>query len=154
MHTGKFSTWAKWESRAQLENLHLPGIYALAISETTIEDEPFSYLEDSKYFGMTNSLAGLRGLLKQFDNTIYGKSGHGGADRFCSDYPKPELLLPKLFVAILPFQCNVSTFAPSDLLVMGKVAMAEYECFAHYASIFKRLPQYNDKASPKQGRSK
>ena len=153
MHTELFSHWASWESRTQLTGLHFPGIYALAISDINIEGRPFSYLKEIKYFGMTNSLAGLRGRLKQFDNTIRGKNGHGGAERFCRDHSKPELLLPKLFVAVMPFPCDVSTLAPNDLLVMGKVAMAEYECFAHYASVFERLPKYNDKTSPKRKRA-
>lgn len=155
MYADKFTRWAKWESREKLRDLGYPGVYALAVSGGNLEGKEFSYLCEIAYFGMTNSIAGLRGRLKQFDNTIRGKTGHGGAERFCFDYPKSEMLVPNLFVAVLPFPCDVSSNAPNDLLVMGMVAMAEYECFSHYASVFGELPRYNNKkSSPKPKRAK
>jgi hypothetical protein len=100
---------------------------------------------------MTNSINGLRGRLRQFENTIRGKQGHGGADRFCYDYQNPEDLFSCLYVAVSPFPCDVKVLSAQNLIIMGDVAKAEYECFARYAKNFGKLPKYNDKAmSPKQ----
>ena len=73
MTTLKFSSWAKWDNRIfQLNNLQHPGIYALRISKCNIEAEaqPFDWVKDIVYFGMTNSVAGLKGRLSQFNNTL------------------------------------------------------------------------------------
>lgn len=102
---------------------------------------------------MTNALAGLKGRLKQFDNTIIGKRGHGGADRFRYDYPRYKDLVPQLYVAVMCFECNVASNAPADLVIMGDVAKAEYDCFAKYVEVYERLPKYNDKKnSPKHSK--
>jgi len=99
---------------------------------------------------MSNAVSGLKGRLKQFDNTIIGKAGHGGAERFLYDYPDHKKLVPKLYVAVAPFKCKVTSNAPADLLTMGDVAKAEYECWAEYVRLYKSPPQYNDKKrSPK-----
>jgi len=96
---------------------------------------------------MTNSVAGLRGRLQQFENTIIGKSGHGGADRFRYDFPDHRLLKPFIFVAAMPIECDVTSNKPESLLAMGTVAMAEYECFAQYVELHGELPKYNNKKS-------
>lgn len=145
MHAGQFTRWMNWESRDKLPGLNHPGVYALAVANCDLVSHEFSYLREIAYFGMTNSAAGLRGRLKQFDNTIRGKTGHGGAERFRFDFPQSEHLVPRLHVSVLSFPCDVLSKAPTDLVTMGKVAMAEYECFAHYASVFGELPRYNDK---------
>ena len=62
-----------------------PGVYALAVSEKDISDKKFDWVEEIIYFGMTNSGGGLRARLKQFDNTIIGKEGHGGGEVFGSN---------------------------------------------------------------------
>lgn len=153
MNFDRFSRWKAWQARKELHCKHYPGVYALAISPVDLSDQAFSCIADIVYFGMTNSISGLQGRLKQFDNTIHEKTGHGGADRFRHDFPQSKDLLPQLYVAVLPFECEVATNAPSDLITMGKVAMAEYECFAHYAELFGHLPKYNDKKkSPKFSR--
>ncbi len=144
-----FSVWASWHGRGKLDGLELPGIYALAVTGEKLDGRPFDWRGDIVYFGMTNSLSGLRGRLKQFDNTIIGKTGHGGAQRFLHDYDHGRLA-PLLHVAVLPFKCSVRDSTCGDLRVMGRVAQAEYECWAKYKEIFGRLPKYNDKkASPK-----
>ena len=112
-------------------------------------------ITEISYFGMTNAIAGLRGRLKQFDNTINGKTGHGGAERFMSVYKDKveKELVPNLYVAIWPFECDVKSNLPHDLLIMGEVAKAEFVCFAEYSKKFTKLSKYNDKsASPKQSK--
>jgi hypothetical protein len=58
------------------------------------------------------------------------------------DYPA---LCECLYVAVVPFKCDVRSHKPADLLVMGRVASFEYECFAAFAERFGRLPEFNDK---------
>ena len=72
----QFSNWAKWENRdKKLSNLKHPGIYAIIISEANIEDEPFKLIKEICYFGMTNSIAGLKGRLNQFNNSLRDLTG-------------------------------------------------------------------------------
>ncbi len=100
---------------------------------------------------MTNSGGGLKSRLKQFDNTIIGKSGHGGAERFTYEYKKHKAFAQKLFVSVCPVVCDVKPNSPKDLLLMGEIAWLEYYCFAQYAKKYKKLPKFNDKKlSPKK----
>lgn len=140
-----FSQWVHWGDRNGLKDLKYPGVYALAISEEWLSGKPFSWIEQIVYVGMSNSLAGLKGRLKQFDNTIRGKAGHGGAERFRRDYPNHGTLLPFLYVAVAPFECDVTSNFPAALIVMGNVARAEWMCWAEFVTRFGCLPKYNDK---------
>jgi hypothetical protein len=117
-------------------------------------ENEFSWLPDIKYIGMTNSISGLKGRLKQFDNTIIGKSGHGGADRVRFKHQNYNELVNKLFVSISFFECNVKSNQSNDLRVMGEVAKFEYDCFARFVELFGVLPEFNDKKlSPKYSRT-
>ena len=145
-----FSKWFKWAERDQLPGLKYPGVYILAISSSNIAGQSFKWSSDVKYIGMTNSQGGLKSRLRQFDNTIRGKEGHGGACRFRYKYKQYEPLAKKLYVCACPIECDVKSFAPKDLRAMGEVAKLEYVCFAEYAKRFKSLPEFNDKKhSPK-----
>ncbi len=149
----RFSSWEKFDKRNNLGNIHFPGVYALAISNRNITGIPFDYVKQIAYFGMTNSKGGLRGRLNAFNNTLRGKSGpgHGGAERFRYDYEDGEILAKKLYVAVCPFECVVTSIDRKDLETMGEVVRAEYIAFANYAALFGRLPKYNDKQnSPKR----
>lgn len=86
-----------------------------------------------EFFGMTNSIGGLKSRLKQFDNTIIGKSGHGGAERFLFKYKHHNIRSKKILVSICPVECIVKSNNPKDLLMMSEVAWLEYCCFAQYA---------------------
>ena len=149
----KFSSWVKFDNRDSFGDLsRYPGVYALAISDENIEGVKFDYIEEIKYFGMTNSKLGLKGRLNAFNNTLKDKSGpgHGGAERFRFDYKDGENLASKLYVAVCPFKCNVESIARKDLLTMGDVVRGEYLAWANYAEIHNKLPKYNDKKnSPK-----
>jgi len=150
MNTEKFSNWFKWENRNKAENIKFPGIYILAVSTKNLEGEKFDWLSEVEYVGMTNSVAGLKGRLKQFDNTIIGKTGHGGADRFRYEYQNYPELVEKLYVSVIPFICDVKSNNPKDLRVMGEVSKFEYDCFAQHVEVHKKLPKFNDKKnSPK-----
>jgi hypothetical protein len=146
----EFSKWTKWRDRDKLEGIKFPGVYCIAISENDISNIDFDWNEAINYLGMTNSVAGLKGRLNQFDNTLKGKKGHGGADRFKYEYRDYDELRSKLFVAINYFECNVKSNLPTDLLIMGEVAKHEYACFAKFVEKFNRLPKFNDKPNTKK----
>jgi len=145
-----FSKWMKWNERANLKNLSFPGIYCIAISESELSGKPFSWTEEIKYFGMTNSKGGLKSRLNQFDNTIIGKTGHGGADRFRYKFEDYSSLTKKLYVSVQPFNCDVKSNKPKDLITMGDIARQEYVCFAEFVQKFGKLPEFNDKSKSKK----
>jgi hypothetical protein len=105
----------------------------------------FEWIKQIIYIGMTNSVGGLRARLKQFDNTIIGKTGHGGADRVRYKYQNYQQLANNLFVSVAPFECVVKSKQPHDLIIMGEVAKFEYDCFAEFVKIYGSLPKFNDK---------
>ena len=148
--TSYFSAWMPWSDRNSHAEIECPGVYAIARFDSPPDRAQFSLREELIYFGMTNSKGGLKYRLKQFDRTISGHLEHGGADRVLHAYPNYSRLLPKLFVAVAPFPCDVSSNKPSDLCVMGEVAKFEYLCLAAFVRKFGRLPRFNDKSgSPK-----
>lgn len=148
--TPRFSVWARWKERTALDGLQHPGVYALAIAQSEIAGEPFSWRGEIVYFGMTNAKGGLKSRLKQFDDTIRGGRGHGGGHRVRFKHGDYSTLAARLFVSVWPFICDVGSFKPTDLRVMGNVARSEYKCFARCAEEFGCLPEFNDKKrSPK-----
>ncbi len=145
MYGNRFCNWQRWADRGELENLGNPGVCAIAICMANLAGTKFSWRPDIVYIGMTNAEAGLRGRLQQFDNTIIGKTGHGGADRVRYKHRDYKRLCKRLYVAVASFACNVTSNTPRDLRVMGRVARFEYECFAYFATAFSRLPEFNNK---------
>ncbi|MCD4761520.1 hypothetical protein K8R32_01015 [bacterium] len=144
------SKWVKWKNRDTLENLNYPGVYCLAISKINLERDEFDWIKKIKYIGMTNSRAGLKGRLKQFDNTIIGKKGHGGADRFRYKHQDYSELSSVLYLSVCYFKCDVKSIKPIDLRIMGDVAKYEYECFSKYSELFHELPEFNNKSESKK----
>lgn len=150
MYESRFTKWMRWCDRDTVQGINYPGIYICAISEEDISGKNFSWTTNIVYVGMTNSLKGLKGRLKQFDNTIVGKSGHGGADRVRFKHQDYQKLVFNLFVTVASFECNVGSNIPQDLRIMGEVAKFEYDCFAYYKELYGQLPEFNDqKRSPK-----
>ena len=145
MADNPFDPWNRWSERSGVRGLQHPGVYVLAISTEDLQGQPFNWIPEIAYVGMTNSLAGLRGRLKQFDNTILGKTGHGGAERFRHKHQDYAQLCQQLFVTVARFPCEVKSAKPADLRVMGSVAAFEYECLAQFYEHFGRLPEFNDK---------
>jgi hypothetical protein len=145
-----FSDWYSWKGKDTIYGRKFPGIYCIAISDTNISGQKFNWIREIKYIGMTNSKGGLQARLKQFDNTINWKEGHGGACRFRYKYPDYQSLIKKLFVSICYRECDVTSIYPNDLNIMGEVAKLEYTSFAEYVRRFNELPEFNDKEkSPK-----
>jgi hypothetical protein len=151
--TFSFSKWVRFDERNKLEQLKYPGIYAIAYSNEDISEKDFDWIKEIVYFGMTNSKEGLRGRLRQFDNTIKSKSiDHGGAERFCFNLGKEdENWKEKLYVSVMSMPCDVTSNQREDLLRMCEVANQEYICFANYIEEYGELPRFNDKKrSPKK----
>ncbi len=150
MYEEQFSKWYKWTDRNDAAGIKSPGIYAIAILARDLSGTPFKWLPEIRYIGMTNSRNGLKGRLKQFDNTIIGKGGHGGADRAIYKHQNYETLIRELYVSVSSFECDVKTNEPTDLRIMGEVVKFEYDCIARYVELFKVLPEFNNKMlSPK-----
>ena len=149
MIASKFSHWERWAHRDRLPGIHNPGVYALAVSKEDLLGNAFSFLQNIVYFGMTISRGGLKARLRQFDNTIAGKEGHGGGQRVRYKYRDYKKLTSILFVSVFPIACDVQSNKPRDLLQMGEVAYLEYYCFAKYARLYGKLPEFNDKNAPK-----
>ncbi|ADE53587.1 hypothetical protein [Coraliomargarita akajimensis] len=146
----RFSKWTHWSQRNNIDGIHFPGIYAIALADRSIEGQTFELIEAIAYFGMTNAIGGLRSRLYAFNQTIIGKKGHGGAKRFITKHTDSKWLAERLFVSVYPVACSPNSGRPSDLRKMGKVAQLEYEYFARYVEAFGRLPEFNDqKRSPK-----
>ena len=135
MYEERFTNWLKWRDRNDPAGIRYPGVYVCAITSDDISEAKFSWLPEIVYIGMTNAIAGLSGRLKQFDNTIAGRCGHGGADRVRFKHRNYEDLCGKLFVSVVSFKCAVKSNHPRDLRVMGEVAKFEYDCLAHYSEI-------------------
>ena len=78
-----FSPWYRWSERANYGGIKYPGVYMVAISPNDISGQPFSFLPEVVYVGMTNeSPWGLDGRLWELDSTIsLRRCQHGGADR-------------------------------------------------------------------------
>ena len=150
MYESKFSPWRPWPRRDEALGVEYPGVYALAYSTRNIAGKPFSWRKEIIYVGMTNSISGLKGRLKQFDNTIVGKTGHGGADRVRYKYQNYDSLVKRLYVAVAPFKCDPESNKPKDLNTMGEVTKFEYLCFAYFVEKYGELPEFNNKKeSPK-----
>src|SRR2546430_191575 len=132
----RFSEWKPWSKRETLVGLNWPGDYAIAYSRRLISESPFSWRKEIIYVGMTNSVGGLRGRLRQFENTLKGKLGHGGADRVRFKFWNYKYLAPDLFVAVACFKCDVSSNRPADLRKMGEVARFEFLCLAQFTEKF------------------
>lgn len=141
----------QWNQRSSCPGLDRAGVYVIAISRENISGTRFSWISEIVYVGMTNSRGGLGSRLAQFDRTIKGREEHGGARRIRFKHPDHASLLRHLYVAVRPFECDVSSKKPRDLRIMGDVEKQEYECLALFAKKFKRLPEFNDKKrSPKE----
>ena len=151
MKNSEFTNWIKWENRDSLTGIKSPGVYCIAISEKVLSAQSFSWIREIAYVGMTNAQNGLKGRLKQFDNTIKGKTGHGGAARVRFKHDNYSKLVAKLYVSVRSFDCDVKTNSAVDLRTMGDVAKFEYDCFAEYVEKYDKLPEFNDKKrSPKK----
>jgi hypothetical protein len=155
MYERRFSRWASWGQRAELNGLTLPGVYVVARAQEALGGQHFSWRPEIFYVGMTNSTGGLAARLRQFDRTLNGKLAHGGADRVRLKHPNYKTLVPHLYVAVAPFDCDVKTFSPADLRIMGDVAKFEFDCLAAYVKRHGLLPRFNNKASsPKYSKLK
>jgi len=131
------------------------GVYVIAISNKNISGKPFSWRKEIVYIGQTTSKRGLKARLRQFDNTINWKEGHGGAQRFRKVYKRYDKLVPRLFLSVCHTNCDrrPDIPTPANLRLMGMVLQQEYECFATYVEKFGCWPRFNDKKNSPKGKS-
>ncbi len=154
MYERLFSKWHSWDDREMFWDISRPGVYVVAHSRQNLSGRRFSWRCEIIYVGMTNAIGGLRGRLRQFDNTMRGKLQHGGADRVRYKHRNYRTFRKTAYVALAPFRCDPSTEHPKDLRIMGDVARLEFRCLAHFAERFGALPRFNDKkAAPKYSRT-
>jgi hypothetical protein len=73
MYEEDFTNWRPWLEGDNHADIRRAGVYAIALSCEPLAGRAFSWRNDIIYVGMTNTVAGLKGRLKQFDNTIAGK---------------------------------------------------------------------------------
>jgi hypothetical protein len=92
----QFSVWTRWINRAELNGLRYPGVYILAISPSDLSGQPFFWKPEIVYVGMTNARGGLKSRLRQFDNAIQWKEGHGGGSRVRFKHGQYSELVPRL----------------------------------------------------------
>ena len=146
-----FCKWIQWNRRRDIPGKAFPGVYAIAISDVDISGKTFTMRKEIVYFGMTNSKNGLASRLQQFQNTILGGRGHGGAARFRFKHKSYDRLQRRLYVSASFTMCDPARKGSSDLIKMGSVAKQEYQCLAQYVTRHRQLPQFNDmKRSPKK----
>jgi hypothetical protein len=146
-----FSAWTVWGDRDELRGLAFPGVYVLAISNRSLAGEPFSWRRSVVYVGMTCSVSGLGGRLRQFDDTIAGRrTSHGGADRMRFEFRSYNRLKLHLYVAVRPVRCAAADVSPTTLRSFGRVVRFEYECLATHLERFGRLPRFNDKSNARK----
>lgn len=149
--TMNFSSWYHWVEREKYPGIGFPGLYAAAITDIDFSGAAFSYQPETVYIGMSNALGGLRGRLRQFDNTVkLIRCEHGGADRVLFRHQDYGTLLPRLFVALWHVECDPASESPAALRSMGQVACSEFEAFACFKEKHGMLPEFNRKRdSPK-----
>lgn len=145
----RFSIWHSWTERDEHEAATFPGVHVVAITRSRLKGRRFSWLDDIAYIGMTNSIAGLKSRLRQFDRTMAGKLEHGGADRVRFRYRDYARFTKRAYVAVAAFRSNPASNLAQDLRVMGNVARFEYQCLAWFVDEFGRLPDFNDKSARK-----
>lgn len=145
------SQWYRWGERNKYKGIKFPGVYFIAISDDDLSGSEFAHTCKIVYIGMTNSIRGLQGRLDQFDNTIQMKGYlHGGADRFLYKHNDYRKILPKIYVALVHWECEPKNETSADLRLMGDVVKAEYEFMAMHVDLYNKLPEFNRKKdSPK-----
>lgn len=148
-----FTKWQLWTIRNNLgEILRYSGIYVVRFcSETLPENSPFQWAKEIIYVGMTNSIAGLKSRLAQFDKTMRTPwVTHGGADRVRLKYQDYNRFARSAYVAVCHIGCDVTSNRQDDLKLMGKVAELEYLALAKYVEKFVVLPEFNNKKGKKK----
>jgi hypothetical protein len=143
-----FSTWYRWDERHNIPKRHLPGVYLISLTRKNLQGTSPDF-SDVSYIGMTNSKKGLAGRLGQFWQGIRGIRGrHAGGDNVFESLQHYDTWSSRLriFVAVMPVDCNTVFPTPNDLIKMGWVAFLEYEAFAKYfrQNLSKRRPTYNE----------
>lgn len=151
----KFSSWTHWSKIKNLTGTDCPGIYAIARKPKNIKDgQKFKFSPEILYIGVTTRENGLKRRLYEFENTILGKDGHGGAHHFRKqilDNPARGFKnMDDFFVAIYPVPCNFKGSKGDFYRKKAKIVSLEYLAWAHFHDKFGRYPRFNDAAANKE----
>jgi hypothetical protein len=140
----KNTKWYKWENRNEIPNNDEPAIYFIAYSPNDISNTEFSLIRDIIYIGMTISQGGLKSRLRQFEATMNGRSGHGGAVRVRFKHKNKDAFFKKAYISARIFPISVGRDTPNDWRIKGDCVGFEYKSFADYHEKYKMLPEFND----------
>jgi hypothetical protein len=142
--------WYKWEKRNEIESKNQPAIYYIAYSETDISKSDFSLLKEIVYIGMTVSIGGLKSRLDQFEATMRGKTGHGGAARVLFKHKEADAFFRKAYVSARIFPISTTRDTPNDWRIKSECVGLEYKSFADYLEQYNMLPEFNDHKKSKK----
>ena len=137
--------WVPFEDATSDNALRDVGVYALAFSHRALTGKR-PKANDVFYVGMSLSLGGVRGRLKQFRDAIERGYGHSGGDRFFRDYAGGKAFSKwntrkRFFVAALTIPCGRET--PADLRQRGHVACLEHYVVARVLELTGKRPLLN-----------
>lgn len=141
--TSRFSKWERWTLRNRLADLGRPGVYAIARSTTDLSGKPFSLRKEIINIGQ--SARSLEKRLKEFNDSISGKRGHGPSMKLRPKNPDYRSLASELFVAVAPFTSISPSSKAGRLRVKGEVFRNEQFCLAAFVEMFGDEPELNKK---------
>lgn len=137
--------WTHWHNRQTIKDLNQLGIYFIAFSDKDLEGKPFSMIKEIIYIGMSISMKGVKGRLKQFESAMRGANGrHGGAERVRFKHKDPEAFFKNAYLSVMLFPVSESRKTPKDWKQKGECVKHEYESFGNYLEKYGELPEFND----------
>tara|TARA_R110001599_G_scaffold150929_4_gene335460 strand:- start:91850 stop:92293 length:444 start_codon:yes stop_codon:yes gene_type:complete len=141
-----FTSWIKFEERNNLSISKIPGVYLICISDQEIAGNPFDWMSEICYIGMSVSNGGLKSRLDTCRRAIInGKSKHSGGKKIQKAYPNYEELKSKLYLSVQKFDINPEPKKTNadTLRQLGEVVKHEYICLAKYLDKFGQYPRFN-----------
>ena len=150
-----YGKWCAWKDRFQLENITMPGIYAIIRTHDDYTGKAFCWTDPVSYIGMSVSKGGLAKRLYQFQRSVTGNIGHSGGNSIKKDFNESTIGFydlenqqwsdgNRLFVCIQPVIINLEDKFPEQLIKKGYVANLEYLALSKFAALNdNELPKYN-----------
>ncbi|WP_069132981.1 class-II aminoacyl-tRNA synthetase family protein [Rhodohalobacter halophilus] len=142
--------WTKWKSRRTIPQIKQPGVYYIALSDQDISGQPFRFIEEIIYVGVSISKKGVLGRLYQFKKAMEGINGvHGGAERVRFKHTEVRDFFSRVYICVnsFPLTENDHVF---NWKQKGECLKEEYVSIAMYLDHFGRLPEFNDQKRSKK----
>ena len=86
----------------------------------------------------------------QFEATMNGKTGHGGAERVLFKHKNPDKFFSKAYVSAKIFPLSATRDTPNDWRTKSKCVGFEFKSFADYLEKYNMLPEFNDHKKSKK----